>query len=374
MLRPNRLGCLNSSLQYNQIDEQIKKIGGTIYTNCFTPAPDTPRSMASFYTGLYPFQNGCTTRVKWPAKFLNPNVETIFDSFIENNFKITCFSNPNERKTGLFPQGMNLYAEHNDNFDLKGYLSDIQLKKDHLVFISIPDYHWSLQDWSYSSKGESEAIIETSYSIDLIFDSLNKDDFDHIFLFSDHGFKFSMERRTEPQFEFINRDRTNIFLLHREKGQTELTFNDKFSSIKDIKTSVDSMFNKEGRYSLLSGEERDYIIIEDHYSTLAPTVNQNLDLWGVVQKEQIYIRTLQGAISLNWDNKIISEDVSEELDSLLIDSSQFGVYLNEYNKVFAYKSLLMKQTLHMNGRPRLNVKKNYLKILYYIFLDYLKKF
>ena len=69
MLRPNRYGLYNQKLENNKIDNAIIELGGTLYTNCFSPAPDTPRSMASFYTGLSPIENGCNTRVKWPSKF-----------------------------------------------------------------------------------------------------------------------------------------------------------------------------------------------------------------------------------------------------------------------------------------------------------------
>ena len=153
------------------------------------------------------------------------------------------FSNPNERKTGLFPENIDHLDIHNNSFDMNGYLSNIELEKDHLVFVSIPDYHWVLQDWKYTTKGEHEAIIETRKSLDIIFDNLPKDEFDHIFIFSDHGFKFSIERKRETKFEFINRDRSNIFLLHRAKGQNDVTYNNKLCSIQDLKCTVADIFD-----------------------------------------------------------------------------------------------------------------------------------
>ena len=106
MLRPNRFGIYNKDLEFNEIDKIISRLGGTLYTNCFSPGPDTPRSMACFYSGLYPHLNGCDTRVKYPGKFLKNDVSTIFDIFLKENYETHFFSNPYERKGGLFPSSI----------------------------------------------------------------------------------------------------------------------------------------------------------------------------------------------------------------------------------------------------------------------------
>lgn len=86
MLRPNRFASYNDKIQPNQIDELLMALGGTLYTNCFSPAPDTLRSIACYYTGLLPMENGCDTRVKWPSKLIPKETANIFDPFIENNY------------------------------------------------------------------------------------------------------------------------------------------------------------------------------------------------------------------------------------------------------------------------------------------------
>ena len=66
MIRPNRLSTFNDCLKEDTpIDTKLKMLGGTVYTNCFTPGPDTPRSTATFLTGVDPYLNGCNTRLKW---------------------------------------------------------------------------------------------------------------------------------------------------------------------------------------------------------------------------------------------------------------------------------------------------------------------
>ena len=121
MLRPNRFGSYNNQIQANQIDDLIHELGGTLYTNCFCPGPDTPRGMACLYTGLLPKENGCDTRVKWPSKFIPKDTPNIFDPFIKNNYEMSFFSNPNERQGGLFPHGIEDIGTHNQDYDLKKY-------------------------------------------------------------------------------------------------------------------------------------------------------------------------------------------------------------------------------------------------------------
>ena len=351
MLRPNRFGIYNKDLEFNEIDKIISRLGGTLYTNCFSPGPDTPRSMACFYSGLYPHLNGCDTRVKYPGKFLKNDVSTIFDIFLKENYETHFFSNPNERKGGLFPSSISDLEIHNEDFDLKKYLEKISLQQKHLVFLSIPDYHWALGDWGYTSKGEKEAIKETSRSLEIVFNKFDPDDFDHIFLFSDHGFKFSSQFKYESWHEFLNRDRSNIFLLHRKKGDSDISYNDKLSSIKDISNTIDELFSKKNELSLLSEIEREYVVIEDHLSISAPKVNQDVDLWGVMTKDEMYARTLTEAVTVK-NNKVISDLPSQHFDEILRKESQFGRYQNEYNKVFDYHKYILAQTSYMNGNKR----------------------
>ncbi len=351
MLRPNRFGCYNDKLQNNSIDQIIKELGGTLYTNCFSPAPDTPRSMACFYSGLLPKDNGCDSRVKWPGKFMKNGIQTIFDPFIQNNYKINIFSNPNERQGGLFPPGIEKTGIHNQNFNLSEFVEEISLAEDHFIFISIPDFHWAIQDWSYTRKGEREAISQTRQSLDIIFDHFDKDDFDHIFLFSDHGFKFSAQLEKESAHDFVNRDRTNIFMFTREKGDIGISYKDKICSIQDVIHTVNEIFGLQNEYSLFNNCAREYIVIEDHYDISSPKVNQNIDIWAVVTKSEMYVRTLKESVLIK-NGQFYHNSLSEQYDAILETETQFGRYNNEYKKVFAYHELILAQTNHMNGNLR----------------------
>ena len=351
MLRPNRFGTINNDIHNNEIDELLESLGGTFYTNCFSPAPDTPRGMACFYTGLLPMHNGCDTRVKWPSKFIPKETSNIFDPFIENKYEMNFFSNPNERTGGLFPPGIENIGTHNQDYDMNGYLNSIDLSDDHLVFISIADYHWALQDWKYTRKGESVAINETRKSLDIVFNNFDKDDFDHIFIFSDHGFKFNAQFKAEQSYEFLNRDRANIFMFIRQKGDVGVNHQNKLCSIQDVSHTIYDLFGLDNHYSLLNRAERDYVVIEDHQSIGTAEVNQNVDIWAIVTSDEMYIRTLKYSITIN-SGQATSQVINQYYDNLLKSESQFGRYLDEQEKVFDYVRLILAQTNFMNGNKR----------------------
>tara|TARA_Y100000589_G_C27190307_1_gene644508 strand:- start:2224 stop:3384 length:1161 start_codon:yes stop_codon:yes gene_type:complete len=354
MIRPNRLPLFNPEMEQNPLSDSLRNLGGTFYTNCFTSAPDTPRSLACFATGLPPYLNGCDSRVKWPRHFLDESKKTLFDLFLEKNFEMTFFSNPNERETGMFPEKIFNLSVHNMDYDLNKYLSEVELKEDHFIFVGLPDYHWSFDDHGYSTFGEKKAYEDVSKSFDVIFNNLDKNDFDHIFVFSDHGFKFSYEYKYQSSYLLLNEDRSNILMCHRPRECTAVSYNHKLCSLEDLYMTIDSLLNEheqpESR-SLLSNDEVDYIISEDHIH-FSPSVNQNLEIWALIKKNLIYFRTLEQGYILDRANREVSEEISSDFDDILKDNSSFGQYFDEYEKMHKYRELIFKQTSYMYGGER----------------------
>lgn len=361
MIRPNRLSSFNHEIKTETtLDIMLKNIGGTSYTNCFTPGPDTPRGLATFSTGIDPHKNGCNVRLKWPRYFLNENTKSIFDLFLEKNYKLTLFANPNERETGMYPANISEMDIHNTDLNMKKYLSDIELEDNHMVFVGIPDFHWSFGDHGSTKSAEKIAYKDTKKTLDVVFDCLNKDDFDHIFIFSDHGFKFTHEFKTQPKYLLLDEDRTNILMHHRVKFQNLMHQNDKLCSLADMYSTIEEILgvkeSKSSGVSLFSDQSRDYIIVEDHLSFI-PSVNQNIELWAVVTKDKIYIRRLEGGYLWDRHNKSIVTGTIEKYDSILINESSFRGYFEEYKKIFVYRDILCEQTDFMHGGRRKKVTK-----------------
>ena len=85
MLRPDLLNLYGNRF-VSQVDLFFEKLGGTVYRNCYTPGPDTPRSTACILTGCYPKKNGCDARVKYPKYFLKKNI--LFQNLAWEYFKM----------------------------------------------------------------------------------------------------------------------------------------------------------------------------------------------------------------------------------------------------------------------------------------------
>ena len=358
MIRPNRLSTFNNSLKtQNPFEKTLVDLGGTIYKNCFTEGPDTPRALATIASGLPPYLNGCNTRVKWPKFFLKKELKTIFDLFIDKNYKLSFFSNPNERETGMFPEHIYKMNIHNTDFDLKNFLSKTKLEEKHLMFISLPDFHWSFDDNGYTKFGEKKAYSEINKSFSLIFENFKKDDFDHIFIFSDHGFKFNYQIRSEKKYLLMDEDRTNVLMVHRKKGESSLKINEKLCSLNQVYPTINSILNNQNSsLSLINGKSKDYIVIEDHLD-FAPSINQNIELWSIVFPKQIYIRTLNSGYILERENRKITKNTNDSFDKILKKESTFSKYYDEYEKVNRYNKYILKQTNFMHGGRRLKQSK-----------------
>ena len=371
MIRPNRLSIFNNQIKVDTpLDISFKNLGGTIFNNCYTPGPDTPRGMATFFTGVDPYENGCNTRLKWPQFFLKENQQTIFDIFLEKNYKINSFSSPNERANGLFPSQIAALDIHNESYNLEDYLSSIKLEQDHFLFISVPDFHLAFDDFGYNKKGEKEAYNIVQSTFDIVFSKFDKNDFDHIFIFSDHGFKFSLERKLEPIEHLINQDRSNNLLIHRKKHQDTLTNYHKLCSIADFFDTYQDLLGLKVKTSksFLSKHDRDYVIIEDHIS-FQPKINQNIEIWGVVTKEEFYVRTLEKATLFMKNKNSKAEGIVDYYEDILKRESSFAIYFDEFNKIFDYKKNILFKSVYANGHKRKPRSK--WAVLFYTLLDYL---
>ncbi|MFL2578319.1 MAG: hypothetical protein ACJ0QE_06405 [Flavobacteriaceae bacterium] len=372
MIRPNRLSIFNDKIKVDtQLDISFKNLGGTVFNNCYTPGPDSPRGISTFLTGLDPYENGCNTRLKWPQFFLKENQKTVFDIFLEKNYKISSFSSPQERANGLFPDHIASLDIHNKNNDLEDYLSTLELEEDHFLFISIPDFHLAFDDFGYNKKGEKDAYSICQSIYDIVFSKFDKNDFDHVFIFSDHGFKFSLERKLEPLEHLINEDRSNVILIHREKYQDALNNNTKLCSLADFFDTYQDILGIKSKTnkSFLSNYEREYIIIEDHLN-FEPMINQNIEIWGVVNKKEFYVRTLNKAFLFKKDTHLKVEGIVDYYEDILLRESSFGVYFDEFKKIFMYKKNILHKSVYSNGQKRKS--RSRLIILFYSLLDYLK--
>jgi hypothetical protein len=343
MLRANRLSTFNESLKIDTpIDDSFKQLGGTIYRNCFTPGPDTPRGISSAITGIPPHINGCDVRLKWPRDFLKPEIDTIYDLFLEKKFKIDILSDPRERAVGLLPANISELGIHNARYDLDDYLENIVIEDDHFIFLCLPQFHWALDALGASKNAEKYGQNDVASAINLVFEKLDKDLFDHIIIFSDHGFKFTYEMKLSSDYMLLNDDRTHTVMIHRKKHQMDININEKLCSIADIYPTIQDILDIEtyDGFSLFSNNMRNYIVVEDHISFL-PSINQNIELWAVIDREYIYIRKLDRAILIDRQSQFEFEVIIDYYDNILDKESSFCRYKTEHDRIFVYSQNLL---------------------------------
>lgn len=70
MLGADYLNIGNKRCRSGSMDRLLESLGGTFFERCYTPAPDTPRSSACMWSGVYPKENGCNNRLKYPGRYL----------------------------------------------------------------------------------------------------------------------------------------------------------------------------------------------------------------------------------------------------------------------------------------------------------------
>ncbi|MBQ7747327.1 MAG: hypothetical protein IJT92_07785, partial [Spirochaetia bacterium] len=187
MLRPDKI-------QGGHVYDIFKRLGGTWYTNAYTPAPETPRAMAAFYTGLYPAKNGCIKRGMWPYYFQNPDLENIFSLLSKQGCKNYYYASPYSfsPKEGIVPKGFDQYAEL--VFDYKTLVEKALADRNGnlCVYAGFDDYHDAVDIYSCGSvvsRDEADLVGQTHLKacMEQLLDAAGSDFFDKIVIFSDHG-------------------------------------------------------------------------------------------------------------------------------------------------------------------------------------------
>ena len=94
-------------------------------------------------------------------------------------------------------------------------------------------------------------------------------------------------------------------MFHRCKGENKINKINNLYSLSDLFLTLKIIINKnDNRYSLLNIIEHDYITIEDQMNN---NKYSNIDIWAVIRKDIIYIRTMgDKTVLINRDNKIIN--------------------------------------------------------------------
>lgn len=274
----------------SQIGKWFKKVGGTRFTECWTPMPDSAGSLGSFFTGTYPRKHKCTSRLKYPKHYLEGY--NLFNLLEEKNFETIVHMNKNEIGVGMMPDfNGKVYEDFNEMFECLKKDTD----QDLFAMVCLADYHWAMDDYRYRIKGNKigqKRVLNILEKLEPTFEL-----FDYVVVFSDHGCKLYHELKTQPKIKMIkmlDRDRSNVVMFVHKKGDTELKENNKLCSIMDFMPMVCSILGVEKDFDgidLFSEQEHEFIAIEDSMD-FAPKLSVSHDIWAVKTKVDLFSTTL----------------------------------------------------------------------------------
>lgn len=304
MLGGEYMNICDPSAKSNVFDDFLRNLGGKIYTNCYTPAPDTPRSSACMWTGVYPKENNCTHRVKWPQRDLNPNIDNIWNVLSDLKYTVNIFTTRGTSPLGLIP----LYGTENIyNESIYQFMENAEVTDNSFNFIYLPDVHYILGETQYTGFEEATSFL-TNMVRHLLEYYGGIDFFDYVLMFSDHGFQREKEEHS------LSRTRTHTFIFEKNKGDEKLTFDSHLRSNLDVfPTLCDKLEylikNDIDGKPLSDPSGHEYILMED-MEGFSTNISQTIEHWGVVLKNgDMHWLEYDG----NWSHSENAEIFNEEV-------------------------------------------------------------
>ena len=372
MVRP---GVFNMNYSNNKLLDLMKSIGGVYYNNCFTPGPDTGRSLACVWSGKIPKQNGCISRSNYPKFYLKS--KTFLDILDEYHYTFNFFTNPNEKILGVLPSGYENKGYHNTTLNLKEYVSNINFSYDNVfTYIDLTDFHWAIDDYGANDWGVKEGIRHICESINILIEEGKLYSYDYVFIFSDHGFKFRNEYLYQSKLMMLNSDRTNTLLFIHKKGCADFTLNDKLCSTIDFYPTIMNILNFEyvkecSGYSFFSNQEHEYIVSEEH-ENFYPEINQPICYWSINCKDFYYCCSVSDSILMKFNK---SNRVSEQecQDILINNCSSYRESMRIKDILKLYSTMANDKSFYTNMEKRVKITKmqilNKVKQKFYDFIS-----
>lgn len=297
MVRANLLHNINKKIKKNKFDEFLEKMEGTLYTNAFTPAPDTGRAYSMLQTGVSCKNNGCDDVWKYPEFFLKEEIEILDEILLKKGIETTYVGTKRNDLSGVFSSKVKnkILVDFKKNTYVKSfYTLKEKLEKNNKTFswICLDDYHVAADDYGASMKSDEVGKEKLSIILNKLFDIIDKNKFDEIIILSDHGNVHEYGFKDSRVLNLLNDDRTKILLYRIKKENSKFKLNNELRSIMDIFPTILENFkiellNQVDGISLNKRVADDRVILMESYSEflhLAP-----LNLWACRSKDFLYL-------------------------------------------------------------------------------------
>lgn len=361
MVRLDHLNIYNEKAIPTLLDKKLCKIGGTLFTRCYSPGPDTPRSMASMQTGLYPFYNGCDTRIKWPRYFIKEGVKTIWDIAANLGYNVNLCARQHHINVGLFH-----FTKHPNIKvfnSLERFVSESSFSNNNISFVCTPDVHFAIEDYGATNKGINEGFNMATKMFDRFITDEFIRNFDYTFIFSDHGLQTYSERCSKSsKIDLLNDGRNRLLMLMHRNGDDKIIKDNRLASMVDLFATIAQLIGAECKnsgFSFIDKPGRRIVHIEDHTNFLvSPEVM--IKQWRVIT-DYYDVRT-------NVYNTIgcPNEEVKKEFEEYLYNNSpNYSAYVKQI-KVWDIYANLKSQELdnYFVGDNRIGNKEKFIRRLF----------
>jgi hypothetical protein len=337
----------------------LENIGGVRYNNCYTEAPDTPRSLATFWSGEPPRVNGCDTRLKYPYFFLKES--SFLDTARSNNFKIHVFANPNKLKSGIIPLNFNEIETISgpSKGGISHFLKSInkQNNTSDFIFIDLSDLHFANDDLAHNYISEFKGIKELSKSLRTIEEYRNHMDIDKYLVFSDHGHQYDYERKRSKTVDLLDDNRTNVF-LQIWQGEERLSIDNRLTTVSEFGKSVGKVISGEKKNVLPKCVRN--IRIEDH-ENFGVSVGLPIKVFRHISDDNDVTIDFKGEVKVH-------RGVCDK-HNVISNSPGLEDFILEYNILQKYKEMKRVISPYSNGNRRSFINKYpIIKYAYRIFI------
>ena len=356
MIRVDHLSLYNEMVTKTSLDCFFEKLGGTVLTNCYTPAPDTPRSIACMQTGLLPYFNGCDTRIKWPRYFIKSNVSTLFDFVANCGYTLNLCATKEDIDTGLFKmENANRATFYTD---ISSFV-DADVVENTLSFIALNDYHTSIDDYGATEIGISKGqkIVCSFFDQFVTEEYINQ--YDYTFFFSDHGHAIDKELiKQKSKLELLNNGRTQLAMFYHRPSDTKIVKDDRLASMVDLYASlIDLLGGNDYRqgYSFFKEAQREVVHIEDH-SSFNVSPEQIITQWRVITRLMNIRTNVKKTIDSQGDDK----DIKLVSNILNVYSPWFDEYIKQISILDMYEKMKAYRPYYFSGANRISSLERFL--------------
>lgn len=351
MLAAEYMNLCNKDVPQNKVDTIIKQYGGTVFTNCYTPSPDTPRSSACMWSGLYPRRNGCDNRLKYPRYFLKDEVNDLWKVLKKLGIKTNIYVDNSNNIGGLIKFAGDENIRSGSVYE---FCEAVEKDNDMLNFIYLPDLHKILAETDYSKEGFVEGCSFIGELINNIVGIFSTPDFfDYIIIFSDHGFRFSDD--VDKHDHIIDHDRIHTFMYLRKKNDSFIVYDDQLRSVLDIFPTMCEILSVEYKdldgCSLLGKEGHEHILVEDH-DKFSVEFGLAIEHWAVIDKKHT-LHWLE--CSGQWEHEIDDIQFDENYYEMLVckTMSEYSENRKLFDNIFIRydpnDSRVTKETRYSDG-------------------------